>query len=67
MKLTNGQFLLKRTDTRDFVAWMNHSGGFTLRPHQDDVNHVGGRRNSADAFEIVDRHLGYLVDTGCLG
>ena len=51
------QNLLEGTDARDLVARMDHSGRFTLGSHQDNVDHIGCRRNRADALEIVDGHL----------
>ena len=48
--------VLEGTDARNLVTWMDNSGRFTLRAHQDNIDHIGGRWHGANALEIVDGH-----------
>jgi hypothetical protein len=50
--------LLERANTGDLIARMNNRRSPSLRPHEDDINELRGRRHRLHRFEVVDRHGG---------
>jgi hypothetical protein len=47
---------LERTNARNFVAGMNHSGRLALRAHEHDINEFRRGRHRLHLFKVVDGH-----------
>lgn len=48
---------IELSNTADIVVFVDNGGGLALRPRQDNVDKVAGRRHRLNLFEIVQRHL----------
>jgi hypothetical protein len=52
---------LKRTNSRNLIARMNHRWSSSLRPRQDDVDEIVGGWHGGHVFEVVDGHDGLIA------
>mmetsp|Transcript_14126 Transcript_14126/g.28159 ORF Transcript_14126/g.28159 Transcript_14126/m.28159 type:complete len:140 (-) Transcript_14126:135-554(-) len=52
---------VETADPRNLVPGMDHRGSPALGPRQDDIYQISRGRDSADRFEIVDRHGIFLL------
>jgi hypothetical protein len=58
---TNNINSLKRTNSRNLIARMNHRWSPSLRPRQDNVDEIVGGWHGGHVFEVVDGHDGLLL------
>ena len=50
-------YLLKGSNTVNLVAGVDHSGGSSLRPHEDNVNKGRRRWHGVHLLKVVNRHV----------
>jgi hypothetical protein len=58
---TNNINSLKRTNSRNLIARMNHRWSPSLRPRQDNVDEIVGGWHGGHVFEVVDGHDGLIA------